>query len=483
MTGERILVASNRGPISFAEEDGKLVPRRGAGGLVTALAPAVQETGGLWVAAAMSDGDRRIASESPDGRVEAVIDDATYLLRMLDFDPPTYDRFYNEISNRLLWFLHHYLWDLPREPRLGTDAREAWSSYRQVNRTFAEALAADVRSEGTEVLVQDYHLSLVPAQLRALAPHARISHFSHVPFAAADYLRLLPREIQEELLDGLLGADLLGFHTERWAENFLGACRLLDDAIVMYRRRAVRWQGRLVRIGVYPIAIDAAHLRAAAGTAEVRRARRALDRWRGNRRLLLRVDRLELSKNILRGFLAYEDFLRRHREWRGRVVFLALLQPSRRAVPEYRTYSEECVREASRINQELGGEDWTPIDVRMNDDYDEVLAAYGIYDALMVNPVFDGMNLVAKEGPLLNRRHGVLILSRTAGASAELGRASLQVDPVDVAGTAEAIATALDMPEEERGIRAAALRRSAGSRTPTQWAARQLRDLLRITGG
>ena len=482
MTGERVLVASNRGPVSFVEEEGDLVPHRGAGGLVTALAPAVQDTGGLWVAAAMTDGDRQIATGSASGRVEAVVEDGKYFLRLLAFDRQAYDRFYNEISNRLLWFLHHYLWDLPRAPVLGTQARDAWGAYREVNATFARALAEDVQGH-TEVLVQDYHLSLVPALLRDLAPDARIAHFSHVPFAGADYLRLLPREIREELLDGLLGADLLGFQTERWAENFLGACRLLDGAVVMYRRRAVRWKGRLVRVGVYPISIDAAQLRTNASADEVRRARRALNRWRGDRRLLLRVDRAELSKNVLRGFLAYEDFLHRHPAWRGRVVFLALLQPSRREVAEYRVYSDECAREAERINRDLGGRGWTPIDLRMGHNYTDVLAAYGIYDALMVNPVFDGMNLVAKEGPLLNRRHGALILSRTAGASAELGRAAISVDPVDVAGTGDAIAAALEMPEEERASRATALRRAAASRSPAQWAARQLRDLRRITAG
>jgi trehalose 6-phosphate synthase len=480
VTGQRVLVASNRAPVSFAEDEGDLVPRRGAGGLVTALAPAVQETGGLWVAAAMTDGDRQIAGGSADGRVEAVVEDGKYHLRLLAFDPSTYDRYYNEISNRLLWFLHHYLWDLPRVPGLGTDAREAWEAYREVNGTFAGALAEDVRDD-TSVLVQDYHLSLVPSMLRDAAPHARIVHFSHIPFAGADYLRLLPREIREELLEGLLGADLLGFQTERWAENFLSACRLLEGAVVMYRRRAVRWRGRLVRVGVYPISIDAAQLRANASAPDVRRVRRELDRWRGERKLLLRVDRAELSKNVLRGFQAYEDFLHRYPAWRERVVFLALLQPSRREVPEYRAYSDSCVEEAGRINGELGTESWTPIDLRLGDNYEEVLAAYGIYDALMVNPVFDGMNLVAKEGPVLNRRHGALILSRTAGASAELGKAALSVDPVDVAGTGDAIADALEMPEEERAARAAALRRGAGSRTPTQWAERQLRDLERIT--
>jgi trehalose 6-phosphate synthase len=479
VTGPRILVASNRGPVSFAEIEGQLVARRGAGGLVTALAPAVQETGGLWVASAMSEADRRRAAESPDGRLEVVADDAKYLLRFLDFEEETYQRFYNQVSNRLLWFLHHYLWDLPRVPDMGTESREDWEAYKTVNRAFAEALAEDA-GEGSEVLVQDYHLSLVPAALRELAPGARVAHFHHVPFAGADYLRLLPRAMREELLAGLLGADLLGFHTERWAENFLGACRLLEGTEVMYRRRAVRWQGRLVRVGVYPIAIDAANLRAAASAPGVRRKRRRLDRWRGDRRLLLRVDRAELSKNVLRGLLAFEDFLGRYPHWRRKVVFLTLLNPSRREIEDYRRYTNDCIREVQRINEELGEEGWKPIVIRLDSDYERVLAAYGIYDALMVNPVFDGMNLVAKEGPLLNRRQGVLILSRTAGAYAELGRSALGVDPVDVAGTADAIAEALEMDPQTRAERATALRRTAGSRTPAQWAKRQLRDLERI---
>jgi trehalose 6-phosphate synthase len=483
VTDRPVLVASNRGPVSFAEEEGELVPRRGSGGLVTALAPAVQETGGLWVAAAMGEGDRRRIERSPDGRIDVVIDDSKYRLRLLGFDPGQYDGFYNAISNRLLWFLHHYLWDLPTVPGLGVEARDQWDSYRAVNEAFATALAEEARESPAAALVQDYHLSLVPAQLRTVAPAVRIAHFHHVPFAGADYLRLLPRAIREELLEGLLGADLLGFQTERWAENFLGACRLLEGTTVMYRRRAVRWRGRLVRVGVFPISIDAAQLRALAASPRVRRKRRALERWRGDRRLLLRVDRADLSKNVLRGFLAFEDLLRRFPEWRGRVVFLALLNPSRREIQEYRTYTEACLRTAERINAELGGSDWTPIDVRLGDDYDEVVAAYGLYDALMVNPVFDGMNLVAKEGVLLNRRHGALILSRTAGAYAELGRHAIGVDPVDVAGIAEAVDRAFRMPEGERAARATGLRRAAASRTPMQWARRQLRDLDRATGG
>jgi trehalose 6-phosphate synthase len=476
---ERVLVASNRGPVRFVEEDGELVAKRGAGGLVTALAPAIQETGGLWIASAMSPEDRRKVAESPDGRMEIVLDDAKYRLRLLSFDPETYERAYNTISNRMLWFLHHYLWDLPRSPGLTTETVEAWEAYEAYNGAYAAALAEEVGAGPVDVLIQDYHLMLAPAQLRELAPEARIAYFHHIPFVGPDYLRLLPESMREQLLVGLLGADLVGFQTERWADNFLASCRLLDDADVPLRRRWVKWRGRQIRVGVYPISIDARALREAASAPEVRRKRRALDAWRGDRKLLLRIDRAELSKNVLRGFQAFGDFLHRYPEWRRRVVFLALLNPSRRGIPEYRAYTEECLTAAERINVEYREPGWSPIEVHVDDDYDRVLAAYTLYDVLMVNTLMDGMNLVAKEGPVINRRGGALILSRNAGAFAELGEHALPVEPLDIAGTAEAIREALDMPEEERIRRARALRRAAAATTPAAWAGRQLRDLER----
>jgi trehalose 6-phosphate synthase len=474
---DRVLVASNRGPVRFEEEDGELVAKRGAGGLVSALAPAIQETGGLWVASAMGPQDARRAAEVPDGRMEILLDDAKYRLRLLTFDPDTYEHAYNTISNRLLWFLHHYLWDLPRSPSLVEETAEAWEAYRSYNRTYAEALADEVGSEVADVLIQDYHLMLAPAELREKAPTARIAYFHHIPFSGPDYARLLPRSLREQLLAGVLGADVVGFQSERWAENFLATCRLIEGAVVPPRRRWVRWQGRQVRVGVYPISIDAQSLREAAGGPEVRRRRRGIEAWRRDRALVLRVDRAELSKNVLRGFQAFGDFLRRHPEWRRRVVFLALLQPSRRSIPEYRAYTEECLAAAERINAEYREPGWTPIETRVADDHEEALAAYGLYDVLLVNSLIDGMNLVAKEGPVINRRHGTLILSRNAGAFHELGDHALPVDPIDVAATARAIHQALEMPAEERARRARALRRAAAAVTPAQWATRQLTDL------
>ena len=484
---DRVLVASNRGPVRYVEEDGELVATRGPGGLVTALAPAIQETGGLWVAAAMTEGDRiasamteedrRKASESPDGRVELVLDEAKYRLRLLSFEPQVFEHAYNTISNRMLWFLHHYLWDLPRSPSLREETAEAWEAYREYNRTFAAALADEVGDDVADVLVQDYHLTLAPAELRLLAPTARIAYFHHIPFAGPDYLRLLPEPLREQVLTGMLGADVVGFQSARWAENFLASCRLLDDAGVALRERRVGWQGRQIRVEVYPISIDAGWLRQSAATPEVRRKRRGLEAWRAGRALLLRVDRAELSKNVLRGFQAFGDFLRRYPEWQRQVVFLALLQPSRRSIPEYRAYTEECLAAAERINAEYREPGWTPIEVRVNDDHAEALAAYGLYDVLMVNSLMDGMNLVAKEGPVLNRRDGSLILSRNTGAFDELGPHALPVEPIDLAGTAEAIRSGLEMPADERARRARALRRAAAATTPARWAARQLKDL------
>jgi trehalose 6-phosphate synthase len=479
MPGGRVLVASNRGPVTFVPEGDDLVARRGAGGLVSALSSALQATGGLWVSSAMSPGDRERAARSADGRVEVITDDAKFLVRLLTFDEKTYDLAYNQVSNRLLWFLHHHLWDVPRAPTFDAETRRAWEGYRRYNRTFAEALADEARGERADVLVQDYHLCLVPRELRELAPATGIAHFHHSPFAGPDELRLLPEPMWRELLEGLLGADLLGFHTERWARNFLQCCRLLDGARV--GRRSIRWRDRTVGVGVFPISIDADALRERARSPEVEEKRRQLLRWKGDRKLLLRVDRTDLSKNIVRGFHAYGHLLRNHPEWRREVVFLALLNPSRQEVPEYRTYLEEISDAARSVNREFGEDGWEPVELRMGDDWGEVVAAYGIYDVLLVNPLFDGMNLVAKEGPLINEKDGVLLLSRNAGAFAELEKYALPVDPLDVAGTAEALHAALGMRAEDRALGAEALRRAAQARTPARWAASQLRRLGRVS--
>jgi trehalose 6-phosphate synthase len=477
-SGPRIVVASNRGPVSFApDEEGRVVAKRGVGGLVTALSGALHLRGGLWVAAAMTEEDRARAGDGPL-RVDTPGGGA-YDVRYLAFPMDLYDRFYNEISNRVLWFVHHYLWDTSRRPSFDDETRRSWSAYRRVNQAFAEALAQVGASGDVAYLIQDYHLALVPALLRSLQPEARIAHFSHIPFAEPSYFRILPAEMREALLAGYLGADVVGFHTERWADSFLLNCREHPGAKADLGQRRVRWQGRDVRVREYPISIDVHGVEEQARSARATRATHRLEAWLGDAKLILRVDRTELSKNILRGLEAYETFLRQRPDWRRRVRFLVLLNPSREALPEYQTYLRRCLRAARRINQELGEPGWEPIRVSVRDDYPMALAAYGMYDVLMVNPVFDGMNLVAKEGPLLNRRSGVLILSENAGAFAELGRHAVGVNPFDISQGVEAIATALEMGPAERARRAAGLRQAVVVNRLDRWVERQLQDLKR----
>lgn len=477
-----LIVASNRGPVTFEpREGGELEPHRGAGGLVTALIGAMQEAGGLWVAAARSDGDREMAARTGDGRIDLRPFGSPYRIRYLDIPPDVYDAYYNGISNGLLWFAHHYLWDTVRSPAFGDEADRAWEHYVEVNRSFAEALAEEGEGAPEEpaYLVQDYHLALVPRLLRELRPQALIAHFSHTSIAGPTYLRMLPGEIHDQLLHGMLGADVLGFHSHAWAENFLLSARQLPGVRVDLGRSRVMVGGRDVAIRTHPISVDGAAMRQAAASPEVRRLRRDLARWKGDRRLILRVDRLELTKNIVRGFHAYELLLKRQPSWRGRVRFLAMLSPSRGDVPEYREYGETALAEAERINRELGDEGWSPIEVRLADDYLGALAAYGMYDVLFVNPVIDGMNLVAMEGPVLNRRRGVLVLSRNAGAYGRLGRYAIPVNPFDLGEMCEALQTALEMPIDERTRRARGLSRLVLSNPPERWVREQLEDLER----
>jgi trehalose 6-phosphate synthase len=491
MTERPTIIASNRGPIEFVRNDGgEIEAKRGSGGLVTALTGALGVAGGLWIASAMSEVDRE---QAENGRLEVAAGDDDYVLRYLTFEPETFDRYYNGISNRVLWFVHHCLWDLPRQPRFDHETGRDWEAYREVNEAFAAALDEEGSSSSAvsgsngsgsngddqepAFLIQDYHLSLVPAYLRARRPGARIAHFSHIPFAGPSYVRVLPTAMREELIAGMLGADVVGFHARLWANNFLLCCRDLPDAKVDLRRNRVRWEGRDVQVNVYPITIDAAAMQEQAESTEAIRALKRVHRWQGDAKLIVRVDRTELSKNILRGFVSFELFLQRYPEWRRRVKFLVQLNPSRKDLPEYRNYIRECVRTAERINDEAGEEDWQPIEISLKDDFPLALGAYSRYDVLLVNPVFDGMNLVAKEGPLLNHNKGVLILSENAGAHDELGKHAISINPFDVDATAEAIHQALEMPAAERTKRSKALRTAVLKMSLERWVGDQLRDL------
>jgi trehalose 6-phosphate synthase len=447
-----VVVVSNRGPLSFRVGDGgELVAKRGAGGLVSGIGPLVAGTDTLWVAAAMSDGDRAAADAG-------VVDAEDFRVRLLGIDPETYRLAYDVVSNQILWFVHHGLYDLPREPAFGVDLRDAWQAYRDVNRAFADAVA-EVAPEGAAVLVQDYHLGLMGLGLAERRPDLEAVHFSHTPFATPTWLRVLPDHVAAEVLAGLAAHRACGFHSQRWADDFVACCH---DVLALTPRTFVS-----------PLPADADDVRRAAASPACDQALGEIDAEVGDRLVVARVDRIELSKNLLRGFQAFDDLLARLPQWRERVVFLASVYPSRTGVPAYIEYQQDVEALVERINERWGTPGWTPIVYDTRDDYPRSVAVLRRADVLLVNPIRDGLNLVAKEGGIVNERDAVLCLSREAGVWDEVGEAAVPVPPFDVAGTADALDQALRMPAEERAARAARLRELSVARKPADWLADQ----------
>ncbi len=472
--GAPIIVASNRGPISFeVDSSGDLRVRQGAGGLVSGLV-SLRTPDVLWVCAALSESDRLATRAAPGGRLDkAGHETQGTRLRMLDIPLTTYSRAYNTVANSTLWFVHHLMFDTPTTPTFGSAFRRDWAAYKEYNDAFADAIAQDA-APGARVLVQDYHLTLAARKLRERRPDLRIAHFSHTPWAPPEGFRLLPDDIAREVLLGILGADHAGFLTRRWAHSFLDCCADVLAADVDVERLTVTHEGRTTELGVHPLGIDSERLHERADQPDVEARAAVLREALHGMRMILRVDRTELSKNIVRGLEAYRELLLTHPEWIKRVVHVVFAYPSRHDLPEYRAYTGVIQRVAREIEHEFGLPDWTPLLLHIEDDFARTLAAYRLADVLVVNPIRDGMNLVAKEGPVLSTRGVALVLSREAGAVAELGADAIVVNPFDVQATAEAIHEALLMPDEERLRRSQRMARAATASPPTAWLAQQL---------
>jgi trehalose 6-phosphate synthase len=462
--GERrkLIVVSNRGPASYARNaDGERVARRGGGGLVTALRGLVDRHDVTWIASAMSSEDRVVSRENNGGAFEETSREGSpFRLRLVEHRPQAYDWFYNVVSNPTLWFLQHYLWDFKEAPNLDQGLHHAWDNgYCAVNRSFADAVLDELeRNPDATVFFHDYHLYLAPRYVRAAQPSATLQHFVHIPWPQPDYWHVLPLRIRQQVHEGLLANDAVGFHTIRWRRNFFRCCIDFIGAACDFESGVAEYDGRETRVTANPISVDTREFDDLADSVPVLAAEESLLPSRPEQ-LVLRVDRTDPSKNVVRGFRAFELFLDEHPELHWKVGMLALLDPSRQDIPEYAEYLGAIQREARRVNDKYAPMGWTPVDLRIADDFPQSVAAYKQYDVLLVNAVFDGLNLVAKEAPLVNTRDGVLVLSENAGAHDELGDFALSVNPFDVAGQAAAIYEALTMSEDERhrrieGIRA-----------------------------
>ena len=480
----RLIVVSNRGPVSFGrDEAGVRTAQRGGGGLVTALRSLVSHHDVTWIASAITDEDRAVSREQGATSFEETArDGSVYSLRLVPHDAQAYDWFYNVVANPTLWFAQHYLWNLGYAPEWDHALHNAWENgYRIVNQAFAGAVLDELeRTPDADVFFHDYHLYLAPATVREEHPEATLAQFVHIPWPQPDVWHVLPEPIRVSVLEGLLANDRVGFHTARWRRNFLRCAWELAGARTNLTEGWAEVAGRRVFATARPISVDPAEFEELATSPAVAEEERALAARRPEF-LVLRVDRTDPSKNVVRGFRAFELYLDAHPEMHRRVGMLALLDPSRQEIPEYAEYLGAIQREARRVNDRFQLEGWTPIDLQIADNFQRSVAAYKQYNVLLVNAIFDGLNLVAKEGPLVNERDGVLVLSENAGAHEELGAWALSVNPFDVAQQAETIHQALEMTAAERRARIEAIRDHVREHDLAGWVEAFLGDLASVT--
>jgi len=473
-----LVLVSNRGPATFRREGEEMRATRGGGGLVTALTGLVHHRDAVWVASAMTDEDAEVSRQQGGDSFDCELDDVTYRVKLVESDDKAYEAFYSVVANPMLWFIQHYLWDLSNAPDIRREEIDAYEQgYAAVNRDLAEAVLGEA-GEDAVVMLHDYHLYLAPKYIREARPDLFLHHFVHIPWTQPDAWRVLPSEMRKDIYDGILSNDLVSFHTRSYRRNFLLCCRDLCDLEVDEEAGIVHVDGREVWVRAYPLPISAETFQRNAQRPEVHEYGREILRRR-REHLILRVDRADLSKNVLRGFTAFDLFLEQHPEFLEQVTFIAHLIPSRQDVPQYAEYLERIEALVAVINHRHGTTDWMPIELRLRENLEEAIAAYKHYDLLMVNAMFDGMNLIAKEGPLVNERNGVSLLSENTGAHEELAEFSLSVNPFNVQEQADAIHRALTMPAEERSWRAQGLKRIVTARDPGDWVDDQLADIER----
>jgi len=480
----QIIIASNRGPVNhYKNQRGEIVQQKGSGGLITGLSGIVQYVDATWISCAQSPED----TSFNEGDISLVNDQTTMRVKFINPEPSAYDEYYNIISNPLLWFLQHAMWNIPSEPIIDRVTWDAWENgYLVVNQLFADEITKLVKRsrKKTLVMIQDYQLYMTARYIRDQLPRKEMPsmlHFIHVPWPGPDYWSILPPTMRQEILDSLCAVDLLGFQTKEDSLNFIRTIEShLPRAFVKYKHSRVWYRNHASHVRGFPISIDVDSLVALLDDDDVNEHEQIVEEITNGMRLVLRVDRIDPSKNIIRGFRAFRELLVLYPEYKEKVVFLALLVPSRRGVDEYKDYLDQIMATIGQINAEFGSSQWEPIRILVGEDYKRAIAALQLYDVLLVNAVADGMNLVAKEGPIVNKRNGVLVLSERAGASQQLAQGAIIISPCDIYATAEAIHQGLNMELEERQKRAATLRQNIENEDIYCWLTTQLQEVINL---
>jgi len=477
---KEIIVASNRGPVVFKRNGKKEIKLiRGAGGIVGSMIPFLEKTHGTWVSSAIGECDHYMNKKHHD-KVPIPIEDPEYYVQFIKTEEDHYNRFNGKFANPLLWFIHHSMWNPPYSPCADDELHRAWDSYQHVNSMFAEAINEDVnKSEKTSiVMLQDYHIYLTPKMIRKEHPDVLMSQFVHIPFPSPEIFQQLPTYMQTEILGSILTNNVLGFHIPRYMNNFLQTVKLiLPDAVVDDVGGNILFNGHVCHVRTYPISIDLGTIQKQAQSPEVLSKQKEVDEIVGDCKLIYRTDRADLSKNIIRGFQSYDMFLEKYPEWREKVKFVATLMPSRQDIKIYREYTDNIRDIVKEINQKYSTPNWEPIKYICRGDYDLVIALLKNYDVLMVNPILDGMNIVAKEGSAINQNNGVLLLSTGAGCYEELKDGAICINPYDIRQTAESIDTALLTDDKTKKMMLQNARDAIKRNDLNKWTSSQLRDM------
>ena len=479
-----LILVSNRGPVEHQmTSDGRPEARRGSGSVVTAFNSLVQKFEFTWVASAMSEGDRVVSENGQGLHIKSPLPGHQINLRYVVTPRRVYHKYYNILCNPLLWFLQHYMWNPPYNPNVDAAVHDAWESgYIPVNQAFANAVIAEAQAleQAPIVIGHDYHLYLMPEFVRQGVPEAVIQHFVHIPWPTPQYWHMIPDYIIRRICESLCATDLLGFQTIGDVRCFLDTVEeFVPDVIVDRTSHTVARNGRTTSVKVYPISINVEEVQRIANTPRALGYENRLSADTGDV-TIVRIDRAEPNKNIVRGFRAYELMLTRYPELKGKVKFLAFLVPSRTHIRQYQRYMDEIQQVIQQINNNHGTDDWQPIVPFIENNYTQAIAGMKLYDVLLVNTIIEGMNLVAKEGPVVNNRYGVLVLSHSSGVYHQLADGAISVSPTDIEGTMEALHQAITMSAEDRKDRAARMLNSVCREDINHWLYQQMHDISGI---
>jgi trehalose 6-phosphate synthase len=466
--GSPLFVVSNREPLSHVWKDGRIEAQRPASGLVTAMEPVMRACGGVWVAQASGDADRELSDEA--GRIGLPQDDPRYVLRRVWLTKEEEAGYYLGFANEGLWPLCHIVHTRPQfRP-------EDWAHYKAVNEKFAAAILAEAADvDSPLILIQDYHFALLPGLIKRERPDARVALFWHIPWPNAEAFGICPW--QHELLLGMLGADLVGFHTQYYCNNFLETAERAIEARVEWEQFAVTRGQRTTLVKPFPISVAPEFV---PNPPDTLREDILRDLGISCEFLGVGVERLDYTKGLPERIRAVGRFFELHPEYRERLVFVQLAAPSRSSIARYQEIEAEVDATVREVNTRLATRKWRPVlYLKRHHDHREIWPFYRYADFCMVTSLHDGMNLVAKEFVSVREDGGALILSQFTGASAEL-RDAILVNPYDLDGVADAIRRAVEMPREEQAARMGRMHQQVREQNIYRWAGLLLAELSRI---